>query len=68
MVTIQSRGDAECSVIKDDPAMTIVGLGIVGTNPSVNRISGFAGFREHDTYQITDAFHMSRQPQYEVWR
>src|SRR5947208_8579662 len=40
--------------------MTIVGLGIVGTNPQGSSTSlGFPptlpGFREHDTYQITDA-------------
>ena len=56
-----SRGDAEFPLSKTIPAMTIVGLGIVGANPQGSSTSiGFPptlpGFREHDTYQITDAF------------
>src|SRR5438046_2413349 len=56
-----SRSDAEFPLSKTIPAMTIVGLGIVGANPQGSSTSiGFPptlpGFREHDTYQITDAF------------
>jgi len=60
-VQFSSRGDAEFPLSKTIPAMTIVGLGIVGANPQGSSTSlGFPptlpGFREHDTYQITDAF------------
>jgi hypothetical protein len=65
-VQFSSRGDAEFPLSKTIPAMSIVGLGIMDApsgNPSNNvaRLSlGFPaslpGFREHDTYQITDAF------------
>src|SRR5207237_10413364 len=56
-----SRGDAEFPLSKTIPAMTIVGLGIVGANPqgsstSIGLPPTLPGFREHDTYQITDAF------------
>ncbi len=56
-----SRSDAEFPLSKTIPAMTIVGLGIGGANPQGSSTSiGFPptlpGFREHDTYQITDAF------------
>jgi hypothetical protein len=50
-----SRGDAEFPLSKTIPQMTIGELGMMG-----NRALGFSfalpGFREHDTYQITDAF------------
>src|SRR3989454_9342353 len=60
-VQFSSRGDAEFPLSKTIPAMTIVGLGIVGANAQGTRVAlGFPanlpGFREHDTYQITDAF------------
>jgi len=60
-VQFSSRGDAEFPLSKTIPAMAIVGLGIVGANPQGSSTSiGFPptlpGFREHDTYQITDAF------------
>src|SRR6266498_1423032 len=60
-VQFGSRGDAEFPLSKPIPAMTIGGLGIVGANPQGSSTSlGFPptlpGFREHDTYQITDAF------------
>src|SRR6185437_7254495 len=53
--------DAEFPLSKTMPAMSIVGLGIVGSNAAGSGTSlGYAqalpGFREHDTYQITDAF------------
>lgn len=56
-----SRGDAEFPLSKTIPAMTIAGLGIVGANAQGTRVglgfpSNLPGFREHDTYQITDAF------------
>src|SRR5438552_6579349 len=60
-VQFSSRGDAEFPLSKTIPAMTIVGLGMVGANAQGTRVAlGFPanlpGFREHDTYQITDAF------------
>ncbi len=60
-VQFSSRGDAEFPLSKTIPAMTIVGLGIVGANAQGTRVglgfpSNLPGFREHDTYQITDAF------------
>src|SRR5437016_5976084 len=60
-VQFSSRGDAEFPLSKTIPAMTIVGLGIVGANAQGTRVAlGFPfnlpGFREHDTHQITDAF------------
>ena len=56
-----SRGDAEFPSSKTIPSMTILSLGIVGSNAQGNRVAlgfppGLPGFREHDTYQITDAF------------
>src|SRR6185437_3580010 len=53
--------DAEFPLSKTMPAMSIVGLGIVGSNAAGSGTSlGYAqalpGFREHDTYQVTDAF------------
>jgi TonB-dependent Receptor Plug Domain len=56
-----SRGDAEFPLAKTIPAITIGGLGIVGVNAQGTRVAlGFPpnlpGFREHDTYQISDAF------------
>ncbi len=56
-----SRGDAEFPLSKTIPTMSIVGLGIVGSNAQGARVTlGFSpalpGFREHDTYQVTDAF------------
>ena len=60
-VQFSSRGDAEFPLSKTIPAMTIVGLGMVQSNAQGARLTlGFPntlpGFREHDTYQITDAF------------
>ena len=56
-----SRTDAEFPLSKTTPAMAIVGLGIVGANAQGTRLGlGFPanlpGFREHDTYQFSDAF------------
>ncbi|MCM3870557.1 MAG: TonB-dependent receptor, partial [Pyrinomonadaceae bacterium] len=54
-----SRGDAEFPFSKTIPAMTIVGLGMVQSNAGSRALGfspGLPGFREHDTYQITDAF------------
>lgn len=60
-----SRGDAEFPSSKTIPAMSIVGLGIMDAsggreNQSARLALGFPptlpGFREHDTYQFTDAF------------
>jgi hypothetical protein len=56
-----SRGDAEFPLSKTIPAMNIAGLGMVASNAQGARLAlGFPnnqpGFREHDTYQITDAF------------
>ena len=56
-----SRGDAEFPLSKTIPSMTIGGLGMVasnaqGTRTGLGLASGQPGFREHDTYQITDAF------------
>jgi len=59
-VQFSSRGDAEFPLSKTIPAMSIVGLGIVESNQGARLALGFPnnlpGFREHDTYQITDAF------------
>jgi hypothetical protein len=53
-----SRVDAEFPLSKTIPQMTIVELGMVQSGGS--RALGFSnalpGFREHDTYQLTDAF------------
>src|SRR5258705_6133017 len=54
-----SRGDAEFRLSKTIPAMTIVELGMVQSNAGSRALGfspGLPGFREHDTYQITDAF------------
>lgn len=52
-----SRGDAEFPLSKTIPSMTIRDLGMI---QSLSRGLGFSpalpGFREHDTYQISDAF------------
>ena len=55
-----SRTDAEFPLSKTIPSMTIGGLGMVPSNAQGARLSpGFPnnlpGFREHDTYQVTDA-------------
>src|SRR6266850_1167745 len=65
-VQFSSRGDAEFPLSKTIPAMSIVGLGImearsgVPSNQAARLSLGLPptlpGFREHDTYQITDAF------------
>lgn len=60
-VQFSSRGDAQFPLSKTIPAMNIAGLGIVPSNAQGARLAlGFPnnlpGFREHDTYQITDAF------------
>ena len=60
-VQFSSRGDAEFPLSKTIPQISIGGLGIVPSNAQGARLSlGFPnnqpGFREHDTYQITDAF------------
>ncbi len=59
-VRFSSRSDAEFPLAKTIPAMAIVGLGIVPSNQGARLTLGFPptlpGFREHDTYQITDAF------------
>jgi carboxypeptidase family protein/TonB-dependent receptor-like protein len=56
-----SRGDAQFPLSKTIPSMTIAGLGMVASNAQGARMGlglppGQPGFREHDTYQITDAF------------
>jgi TonB-dependent Receptor Plug Domain len=56
-----SRGDAEFPSAKTIPSMTITDLGIIQSNtPALSRALGFPpglpGFREHDTYQMSDAF------------
>ena len=54
-----SRGDAEFPLSKTIPSMTIVELGMVQSNAGSRALGfspGLPGFREHDTYQITDAF------------
>lgn len=56
-----SRSDAEYPLSKTIPSMVIGGLGMVVSNAQGSRTAiGFPfnlpGFREHDTYQITDAF------------
>src|SRR5215471_6614736 len=56
-----ARADAEFPLSKTMPAMSIVGLGIIGSNAAGSSTSlGYSqalpGFREHDTYQVTDAF------------
>jgi hypothetical protein len=52
-----SRGDAEFPLSKTIPSMSITDLGMI---QSLSRGLGFSpalpGFREHDTYQISDAF------------
>ena len=55
-----SRGDAEFLLSKTIPQINIPGLGIVVSNAQGARLTlGFPntepGFREHDTYQLTDA-------------
>jgi hypothetical protein len=55
-----SRGDAQFPLSKTIPAITIGGLGMIASNAQGARMGlGLApnqpGFREHDTYQITDA-------------
>ena len=59
-VQFSVRNDAEFPLSKTIPAMSIVGLGIVPSNQVARLTLGFPptlpGFREHDTYQITDAF------------
>ena len=60
-IQFSSRGDAEFPLSKTIPSMTIASLGMVGSNAQGNRVAlgfgpGLPGFREHDTYQITDAF------------
>src|SRR5215813_6237739 len=55
-----SRGEAEFPLSKTIPSMSIAGLGIVGASSQGRLALGFApgqpGGREHDTYQVTDAF------------
>ena len=56
-----SRGDAEFPLSKTIPSMTITDLGMIQSNAqALSRGLGFPpalpGFREHDTYQISDAF------------
>src|SRR4029450_5557699 len=60
-VQFGSRGDAEFPLSKTIPQMGIPGLGMLVSNAQGSRTTlGFPnnlpGFREHDTYQITDAF------------
>ena len=60
-VQFSSRSDAEFPVSKMIPSMTIAGLGMVASNAQGARMGlglplGQPGFREHDTYQFTDAF------------
>src|SRR4030095_8174522 len=54
----RSRGDAEFPLSKTIPQMTIVELGMVpqGGSRALGFSNALPGFREHDTYQITDAF------------
>jgi Carboxypeptidase regulatory-like domain/TonB dependent receptor/TonB-dependent Receptor Plug Domain len=57
---LSSRGDAEFPLSKTIPSIVIGGLGMILANPQGARTAiGFPfnlpGFREHDTYQITDA-------------
>jgi hypothetical protein len=56
-----SRGDAEFPSSKTIPSMTITDLGMIQSNAqALSRGLGFTpalpGFREHGTYQISDAF------------
>lgn len=57
-----SRGDAEFPLSKTIPAMSIAALGMAQTNAlggsrtALGFSPGLPGFREHDTYQIADAF------------
>ena len=60
-VRFSARADAEFPLSKTMPAMSIVGLGIIGSNAAGSSTSlGYSqalpGFREHDTYQVSDAF------------
>jgi hypothetical protein len=58
-VQFSSRADAEFPVSKTIPAISIVGLGIsnaAGSSTSLGYPATLPGFREHDTYQVTDAF------------
>jgi hypothetical protein len=60
-VQFSSRSEAEFPLSKTIPAMTIAGLGMVASNARGARLglglpTGQPGFREHDTYQIADAF------------
>jgi hypothetical protein len=56
-----SRGDAEFPLSKTIPSMAIADLGMIQSNTqALSRGLGFPpglpGFREHDTYQVSDAF------------
>jgi hypothetical protein len=60
-VQFSSRSEAEFPLSKTIPSMTIGGLGMVASNAQGARTGlglppGQPGFREHDTYQVTDAF------------
>lgn len=60
-VRFSSRNDAEFPLSKTIPQMGIAGLGMIVSNSQGERLTlGFPnnqpGFREHDTYQVTDAF------------
>jgi TonB dependent receptor-like, beta-barrel len=60
-IRFSSRGDAEFPLSKTIPGMNIPGLGMVASNAQGARLAlGFPptqpGFREHDTYQLNDAF------------
>jgi Carboxypeptidase regulatory-like domain len=56
-----SRGDAEYPLSKTIPSITFMELGMValtgqGSRTAIGFPNSLPGFREHDTYQITDAF------------
>lgn len=60
-VQFSSLGEAEFPLSKTIPSITIAGLGMVASNAQGARLGlglppGQPGFREHDTYQISDAF------------
>ena len=60
-VQFSSLSDAEFPLSTTIPSMTIGGLGMVASNAQGARMGlglppGQPGFREHDTYQVTDAF------------
>jgi hypothetical protein len=59
-LSFSSRSDADFPSSKTIPSISITGLGIVGAGVqgrlALGLVAGQPGFREHDTYQIADAF------------